>query len=463
MAAVSSEKKELFESTPIPKALASMAIPIIISQLINLIYNVADAFFIGRAGNSYMMASTTLALPLVMMTVAIANLYGVGAGSQIARLIGANRPDEAKRACSYGFYGALLVSFVYSAAVGIFMRPILTVLGGSEATIGFASQYVFFVIILGTIPNVMSSTIANFLMNVGFSKQASAGFAIGAILNIFLDPLFMFVLLPEGYEVLGAAAATFLSNAVAMGYQLYNFRKAAKASPLGLDFRDALNAQKESINVIYTVGVPSAMLTVLYDIANIFLNMLAASHGDLVLAALGIAMKAERLPVAINLGISRGMMPIVSYNFASGNIKRMKEAINTARIWGITASLCCVAMYTIFAEPITRFFLSTSSGDAETALITIGLAAGYLKLRCLASPVHYINYQTSFCLQAIGDGKSTTIHAVCRQVFFYIPFIFILNYFFGPSGIAFSLAAGEACSAVLALFLLRRSMAKNGL
>ncbi|MBR6736024.1 MAG: polysaccharide biosynthesis C-terminal domain-containing protein, partial [Oscillospiraceae bacterium] len=268
MAAVSAEKKELFENTPIPRALASMAVPIIISQIINLVYNIADAFFIGRAGNSYMMASTTLSLTLVMMTLAISNLYGVGAGSQIARLIGANRPDEAKKVCSYGFYGALFMSLLYSALVGVFMRPILMLLGGSDATIGFAVQYVFFVIVLGTVPNVMSSTVANFLMNVGFSKQASTGFAIGAILNIFLDPLFMFVILPRGYEVLGAAIATMLSNVVAMVYQLYNFRKAAKMSPLGLRLSDARTAEKDSVRMVYSVGVPSATLTVLYDIAN---------------------------------------------------------------------------------------------------------------------------------------------------------------------------------------------------
>ena len=449
-------KEELFAATPVGQALLTMAVPTIISQMINLIYNMVDAFFIGRTGNSYMMAATTITLTMVMMNVALSNLFGIGGGSLVARLMGAGEPDKARRVSAFGMFGAIAIALVYSLLIGLFLDPILKFLGASEATLGYARQYALIVTVMGSLPSILSLTLAHLLRNAGFSSQASMGLSMGGILNCALDPLFMFVLLPKGQEVTGAAIATALSNVIACIYLLYAYARATQDAPLSLRPADAKAVGLENVCLLLYVGVPSAILTGLFDVANICVNILAAAHNDLVLAGMGIVMKVERVPNAINIGICQGMLPIVAYNFTSGDHKRMKAVISVARITGLIVSFACMAIFQLFAAQAARAFLSTSAGDAAAALATVGYATLFLRIRSLASPVQFINYHTSYCMQAMGNGKGTMLHAFVRELVFYIPMMFVLDKLFGETGLAAALPVGEACGAIFALCLLRR-------
>ncbi len=449
------EKKELFENTPIPKALATLAVPTIISQLINLIYNMVDAFFIGRTGNSYMMAATTLTLTMTMMNVAFSNLFGVGGGSLIARLMGMKRDEEARSVGAFSFFGCLALSLCSSLLIFFFLNPLLYFLGASEMTIEYARQYTMFVIVIGSVPTILSLTLAHLLRNSGYSSQASMGLSGGGILNMILDPLFMFVILPKGQEVVGAALATLISNVLACAYLLYAYKKASLTAPLSFKWSDAVKITSANRNGLFTVGIPSAILTGLFDVANICVNMLASAHSDLVLAGMGIVMKVERIPNAINVGLCQGMLPIVAYNYSSGNHERMKNTISCARLCGLGVSFFSILLLQTCARPITNLFLNTSAGDTEAALMTIGFATLFLRIRCIASPVQFINYHTSYCMQAMGNGKATMLHAVVRELVFYIPCMFLLDKLFGQTGLASALPVGEACGAIFALLLLR--------
>ena len=450
-------KDEMFANAPVLEALAVMAVPTIISQLINLIYNMVDAFFIGRTGNSYMMAATTITLTMVMLNVAFSNLFGVGGGSLVARLMGRREPGYARQVSAFSVYGAITLAVTYSVLIGVFLDPVLRLLGASDATIGFARQYALIVIVLGSLPSILSLTLAHLLRNAGYSGQASLGLSMGGVLNMALDPLFMFVLLPRGQEVVGAAIATTLSNVIACLYLLIAVKKATAEAPLSMRLRDAIGLEKHFVRDIFSVGVPSAMLTGMFDLANICLNVISAAHSDLVLAAMGIVMKVERLPNAINVGLSQGMMPIVAYNYASGNEERMNEVIRKTRYIGLAFAGASIVLFEIFAGPVSRAFLSTSGSDVEIAMQTVAFAATFLRLRCLASPVQFINYNTSFCMQGMGKGKETLLHATVRQLGFYIPIMFLMDRLWGTTGLASALVISEALSAVLALWLLRRS------
>ena len=449
-------KQQLFAETPVPRALWLMAVPTVISQLINLIYNMVDAFFIGRTGNSFMMAATSLTLTLVMMNVALSNLFGIGGGSLVARLMGVRKEENAKQVSAFSVYGAAAIALLYSFLIGIFLDPLLRFLGASDATIGFARSYTLIVIVLGGLPSILSLTLAHLLRNAGFSSQASIGLSGGGILNVILDPLFMFVLLPRGQEVTGAAIATALSNTLACLYLLYAYRKASGEAPLSFSPRKAARVRRADVKALFIVGVPSAVLTGLFDVANICVNMLASAHSDLVLAGMGIVMKVERIPNAINVGLCQGMLPIVAYNYASGNHDRMRETIRTARKAGLCIAFLSIVFFQITASWCTRLFLSTGAGDAETALITIGFAALFLRIRSIASPVQFINYHASYCMQAMGNGKRTLLHAFVRELVFYIPCMFLLDRLFGETGLAAALPVGETCGALFALYLLSR-------
>ena len=454
-------KQELFASTPVREALLTMAIPTIISQLINLIYNMVDAFFIGRTGNSYMMAATSLTLTMAMMNVALSNLFGIGGGSLVARLMGAGEPDKARRVSAFGFYGAVCIALIYALLIGLFLDPILVFLGASEATLGFARRYAQIVVVLGSLPSILSLTLAHLLRNVGFSAQASMGLSMGGILNCALDPLFMFVLLPRGHEVTGAAIATALSNIIACSYLLYAYGRAMSDAPLSFRPGDARAVGVANIKRLLAVGVPSAILTGLFDAANICVNILAAAHNDLVLAAMGIVLKIERVPNAINIGICQGMLPIVAYNFSSGNHARMKAVISTARRIGLLVCFVCMGLFQIFAAQVARVFLSTTAGDVAAALTTVSYTALFLRIHALASPVQFINYHTSYCMQAMGNGRGTMLHAFVRELVFYIPMMFVMDRLFGEIGLAAALIVGESCGAVFALYLLRRWLKKH--
>ena len=454
----SMDKTELFARVPIGKALMNLAVPTVISQLISLVYNMVDAFYIGRSGNSFMMAATTITLPVLLLNISFGNLFGIGGGSHVARLLGAGNADEARNVSAFSVYGAAAVGLLYSLLVGLFLDPLLRFLGASENTLGYAHSYGMIVVVIGTLPLLLQMVLSHLLRNAGYSAQASMGLSGGGILNMILDPIFMFVLLPKGMEVTGAAIATTVSNTAGCIYLVTAYKKAAKTAPLSLSPADAGDVGKEDVNAVFSVGIPSAILTGLFDIANVCANMIAAAHSDLVVAGMGIVMKIDRLPNAVNVGICQGMLPIVAFNYASGDHERMKAAIRTARKAGLLVSFICIAAFELFAGPFSRMFISTTAGDSATALATVAYATAFLRIRCLAAPVQFVNYNSSYCMQALGDGKSTMLHAFVRELVFYIPLMFLLDRFFGEIGLAAALPAGETLGALLALFLLRRSV-----
>ncbi|MBR5381459.1 MAG: hypothetical protein IK136_02440 [Oscillospiraceae bacterium] len=206
------ENKRLFEEMPVPKAVMTMAVPTIVAQLIILIYNMADTFFIGRTNDPFMVAGASLILPLFNVTIAVANIAGVGGGTLVARLLGRGQGEDARAVASFSLRFSALGGALFSLLTAVLMTPLLRLLGASDETFAFARKYALCVIVVGAVPTVLSMTMGNLLRNVGCAKQAGFGVSLGGVINILLDPLFMFVILPRGNEILGAGIATALSN-----------------------------------------------------------------------------------------------------------------------------------------------------------------------------------------------------------------------------------------------------------
>ena len=451
------EKRAVFESMPVPKALMTLAGPSIISQLINLIYNAVDAIFIGQTGDAYKTAAVTLAFTIFMMNIAIANLFGIGGGSLIARLAGKNQTEKAKGISAFSFWGAVVGAALYSLVIWVFMDQILYTLGASENTIVFARQYITFVVVIGDIPLLISLTASHLLRNTGYAKQASIGLSGGGLLNIALDPLFMFVIFPKGMEVAGAAVATLVSNVIAATYLVIIIIKVSKKAPIGISPMDLKSISFKDTKEVFSVGMPSALLPGLFDLANIFMNAFMAMHGDLQLAAIGIVMRIDRLPNAINIGICQGALPLVAYNYSSGNHERMNQVIHTSRKYGFIVSLASLALFQLAPGPLCGAFMRTGAArDPGIAKATISFAIRFLRLRSLSSLFPMLNYSTSFNLQAVGDGRDTFIHAVVRILVLYIPIMYLLNMFFGADGLAVSYAVSEMLASFFVLWLFRR-------
>ena len=440
-------KGEMFETMAVPAALARMAVPTIVSQLIVLIYNMADTWFIGRTNNPYMVAASSLVLTVFLMTMSIANLFGVGGGSLMVRLLGAKEPDEARRVASLSLAMAAGAALTFSLLCLIFMNPLLRLLGASDNTIGYARQYLTFVVVIGGTATVLSNCMSAMLRNAGFSKEAGFGLSLGGLLNIALDPLFMFVILPDGLQVMGAGIATMLSNVVAMLFFVGVYRRVRTETVLALP-RRIERIRPDSMRSIFAVGVPAALSLFLFDLTNIVINRLAASHGDIQLAAIGIVLKVERLPLNIGIGICLGMIPLVAYNYAAKNLPRMKAFFSAARLAGVVFSLISVALYRTFAGTVVRAFIS----DAET----VRYGTAFLQARCFATPFMFLSFHMVHFMQSIGHGRESFLLAVIRQLCLNIPILFLLNAIFGVMGIVWTQAVADAINVVVSYLIYAR-------
>lgn len=441
------ENKELFESTPIPKALATLAIPTIISQLITMIYNLADTFFIGKTNDPYKVAAASVAYVLFFIMNALSNLFGIGGGSLISRLLGRQQEHEARKVCSFSFYGTIFVTLIYSACCFLFMDQILRIIGASDNTIGYASAYTFWVVVIGGIPSTLSMTMAHLLRSEGYAKQASFGLSMGGILNIVLDPLFMFVLLEPGYEVTGAAIATMLSNVFSLIYFFIIFVKLKSKAVLSLSPGLVMPGIKY-IGEILSVGLPSALGSFLACLSNITINSLASGYGDIPVAAFGIVKKIDMFPMNVGMGLCQGMIPLVAYNYASKDYKRMHSAANCARICGMSFAAFCIVVFEIFAESIVGWFIQ----DAQT--INIGI--NFLRICCIATPFMICNFQMSYTFQAMGKGPQSLLLSSCRQGLINIPLLFLMNAVFGLYGIVWTQLLADSITLIISVTLYQR-------
>ena len=440
----SSEQENIFQNLPIPTALRKMILPAVASQLIVLIYNMADTFFVGQTNNPYMVAGTSLILPVFNITLCLAGLAGIGGGSLIARLLGQSQEEEAKRVSAFSLYLGLLIAALFAVGIGIFMEPVLSLLGAGENTYEYARQYALCVIVIGGIPTVLSNVLSNLIRSIGRSKEASAGIILGGLLNIALDPIFMFVLFPDGYEVLGAGTATCISNCVAFLYFIVVLLRMGRNSVVTFSPRVGM-PRKSSVIAVFGVGIPSAVATLLFDLDYVIIDKLMVSYHDLALAAIGIVLKVERFPLNVGIGICQGMLPLVAYNYSAGNAQRMNDAIRLSRRLGLVIAGISIVLYELFAVQFSHLFISEAQ--------TVELASQFLRIRVLATPLMFLSFFTVYLFQAFGKGKISLFLGVTRWLIFNIPMLFLLNAIFGMFGIVWSQATADILTVLLSFFV----------
>ena len=447
------DKTAVFETMPVERALAVMALPTIMSQVVSILYNLADTWFIGRTNNPYMIGASSLVLILFLTLVALANLFGAGGGSLMARQMGKGDLEGARKTASYSIAMSAIVALAFSLLCLALMNPLLLLLGASENTLEYARQYMLFAVVLGGVPTVLSCAMPMILRNTGYSKEAGIGVALGGIVNIALDPLFMFCILPEGYQVLGAGIATMLSNVISLAYFVYVFWRVKDKTVLELPRRlEHLDAASRAS--IYSVGVPAALVLLLFNSLGVVLNRLAVSYGDVTLAAVGIVMKLERMPQNIGVGICLGMVPLVAYNFARGNLGRMDGFFKSARVALLVVGLASAAVYFLLAAPIVGLFIR----DAET----VRLGTAFPSARSLSLPFMLIGFEIVHYMQAIGQGRYSLLLTVLRHLVLSIPIMIGMNALLGLDGLIWSQTVADVINAALAMALYLKVRAGMG-
>ena len=437
--------REIFESWPIPKALTELALPMIFGQLIILVYNLADTFFIGRTNNPLMVAGVSLLLPVFNISITFANLFGIGGGTLISRLMGAKRDAEAKTVSAFCFYMTIIAAGIFAISIYLNMGRVVMLLGASLETLIYAEQYTFCVIVIGAVPTILSMTLGNLLRSTGYAKQAGFGISMGGVINIVLDPLFMFVIMPEGLEVLGAGLATMMSNFITCSYFLTTIYILRDKNPvLSLSIKHILPS-RENIRSIFAVGIPAAIAVTLFDITYIIIDKLASTYGDIPLAAVGIVLKAERLPLNVGIGLCQGMMPLAAYNYSAGNFKRMREVVNYSRFVGLVIGFAAVAVYELCAPYIMRIFIADSR--------TVELGTHFLRARSLATPFMFMCFHLVNFFQAVGYGGRALALGSARWVVFNIPLLFIMNHIFGMYGIVWTQVVADIMMTIVSMLV----------
>ena len=446
------QKLKLFEEMPIPGAVARLSIPMIFSSLVMVLYNMADTYFVGMLNDPVQNAAVTLAAPVLLAFNAINNLFGVGTSSMMSRAMGSRDYDTVAQSSAFGFYCSLIGGVLFGILCTILGGPLLTVLGADETTRVATEGYMFWTVSLGAAPSILNVVMAYLVRSEGSAMHASIGTMSGCFLNIILDPIFI---LPWGLNMgaAGAGLATFLSNCAACLYFfVLLYVKRGKTfvcvDPRKFCFR------KYIVLGVCGVGVPASIQNLLNVTGMTILNNFTSVYGADAVAAMGIAYKLYTVPMQVTLGFSQGIMPLVSYNFASGNRKRMKSAILFAIRVMVPVLAVVAAGYYAGAGSLIRLFMNNQAIVDYGTRFLRGFSLGLLFL-C-------IDFLAVGVFQALGFGRYALLFAVLRKIVLEIPALFLFNALFPLYGLAYAQCAAEVVLGIAAVFMLRHIFVKYG-
>ena len=444
------QKTMLFEQMPIPRAVAKLAVPTILSSLVTVLYNLADTYFVGMLNNSVQNAAVTLAAPLILAFNAVNNLFGVGSSSMMSRALGSRDYETVHRSSAFGFYCSIFCGLLFSLLYVIFQPFVLTILGADATTAEATAGYLRWTVACGAAPTILNVVMAYLVRAEGAALHASIGTMSGCILNIILDPVFI---LPWGLNMgaEGAGLATFLSNCVACGYffvLLY-----VKRENTHVCIKPSMFCLKRKIVLgVCGVGIPASIQNLLNVTGMTVLNNFTSSYGSDAVAAMGITQKINMVPMQIAMGLSQGIMPLISYNYASGNTPRMKKTLTFAAKISLTALVIVAAGYYVGAGALVRMFMQDST--------IVAYGTRFLRGFCLGLPFLCMDFLAVGVFQAVGLGKNAFIFAILRKVVLEIPALIILNALFPLYGLAYAQFAAEIILAAAAVVVLVRMFAK---
>ncbi len=333
----------------------TLSIPTVLSSVVTVLYSLADTYFVGMMNNPVQTAAVALAAPMLLAFNAVNNLFGVGSSSMISRALGRKDYETVRQSSSFGFYGAFFCGIIFAFLSALLRTPLLALLGADAVTALPTNGYLNWTVTIGAVPSILNVVMAYMIRAEGASLHASIGTMSGCFLNILLDPVFI---LPWGLNMgaVGAALATCLSNCFALVYFLAYLFLRRKTACISISPK-SLRLNRDIITGVCSVGIPASIQNLLNVTGTTILNNFTAAFGASALAAMGICQKVNMVPMYVAMGLSQGLMPLVSYNYASRNRKRMKDAL----FFSVKLSLSFMTIVAIFfyfcSGPLTSFFI----------------------------------------------------------------------------------------------------------
>ena len=432
------QKMELLGSTSIPKALLAMGIPTMVGMLVNAFYNLVDAYFVGGLGESQM-GAISVVYPLGQVVVGLGLLFGNGAASYISRLLGRGDKENADKVASTALYSSVSVGAVIIIISMVFLHPILKLLGATDSILPYAATYAG-IYIVSCIFNVFNVTMNNIVTSEGAAKTTMCALLTGAVLNIALDPLFIYVF---DLGVAGAAIATAISQVVSTCvYLTYIFRK---KSVFHFRVKDCTYT-KETMSEIFKIGIPTLVFQILTSVSISLINNAAGDYGDSAIAGMGVVTRLISMGSLSVFGFIKGFQPIAGYSYGAKKFDRLREAIKTSILW---STVFCVIFGVILALFPTAIVSRFTKGDAW--MIRIGAAS----LRANGISIMLFGFYTvySSLFLALGKGREGFILGACRQGICFIPVILLLPIVWGLNGIMYAQPIADVLSAVITVFM----------
>lgn len=440
------KKIRLLRDEKVSKAILKLSIPMVMGMMIQVLYNLVDTYFIGMLNDANQLAAANISLPVFMMLMAIAGIVGSGSSSYISRCLGNKDYEEANKTISIAT-GILIIMSIIVMIAGMFMSPnIAKGLGANEATFNYTYKYIF-IMFIGAIPVMCSYALGQLLRSEGNIMQSVIGLTLGTVVNIVLDPVFIFGL---KMEITGAAIATIIGQTSTLLYFMYAFLKGKTTLKINLKkFKYDKNIFKE----IFTIGVPASLNQMLMGVATVIVNNIAVGYGTLTVAGMGVAMKIMTIGTFVFMGFSAGCQPLVGYNYGCNNIPRVKEIIKKGIIITSIIGLSLALIFGVFANSLIGLFTSEPEVINKGAII----------LRALIISLPFVGGQmiSTTSAQSMGKVVVAFILSISRQGLLYMPLLIILNKVFGFSGFIYAQPITDMIMLTFSAILLFKVMPKE--
>lgn len=429
---------KLFENTSIKRAYFILALPVVMSMAVTIIYNMVDTFFVAKTGNPNLVAGVSQGAPIFTLMIAIGDIFGLGGSSVISRLFGERRDKTARYVSGYCFYASITCGLVVTALMFIFQTPVLRMLGASPATWKYAREYYLVIaggatfIIFGLSPN-------NILRTEGLATQAMIASITGTGINVVLNPIFIFTC---GLGAAGSALATVVSNVIADVLMVYYLRtKSKKLTTSIYETKISGKLQRE----IYAIGIPASVTNIMVTFATALTNRYLIAYGANSVAAMGIAMKVNTVIVMVMVGFAFGAQPLIGYTYGARDERRFRETLrfDLSVVAGLALVLTVLMM--VFAPQIIRLFMR----DPEI----VREGTGMLRWLASSTTIAGIIMVLTTTFQSMGKATPAFWLSFIRQGLSFLIAIVVLSHFFGYTGVLAAQACADVLTLVLAAFL----------
>lgn len=431
-------KMELLGSAPVPKALMALGIPIMIGMLINALYNLVDAYFVGGLGESPM-GAISIVFPLGQVVVGLGLMFGNGAASYLSRLLGRGDKETANKVASTALYSSVLIGAIIIIFATIFLKPILYFLGATDTIMPYALTYAR-IYIISCIFNVFNVTMNNIVSSEGAAKTTMCALLLGAVMNIGLDPIFIYVL---NMGVAGAAIATAISQFIStLVYLSYALRKKSAFTFSVKEFCPT----KQILAEILKIGVPTLTFQLLTSLSIALINRAANGYGDAVIAGMGAVTRVTSMGTLVVFGFLKGFQPIAGFSYGAQKFDRLREAIKTSILWSTTFCVVVGLVMILFSTQIISQF---ANGNMEM------IAVGQKALVASGFSFMLFGFYTvySSLLLALGKGAAGFIIGALRQGICFVPVILVLPVVWNMNGILYAQPIADVISTIITAFM----------